>query len=141
MLSGVKWDSCLIYLGAVIVNSRCDEEHLHHVDRVVGLLREVGVTLKLPTCLLFLKKVEYPGHESTPGHLDVLETHTRAFRGSTFPKTRTQVRSFIGMCNVFPRFVRNFSRVALHLTEPMGATAPVQEPPPTVAQEHTFQEL
>jgi len=48
MLSGVKWQSCLIYLDDVIVYSKTEEEHVGHVDRVMRLLRDTGVTLRLP---------------------------------------------------------------------------------------------
>jgi len=48
ILSGVKWQSCLIYLDDVIVYSKTDEEHIGHVDHVLRLLREAGVTLRLP---------------------------------------------------------------------------------------------
>jgi len=48
------------------------------------------------------------------------------------------VRSFIGMCNVFRRFVPNFARIATPLTDLMGSTAPVT---PTPEQLVAFEEL
>lgn len=44
ILSGVKWQSSLEYLDEGIVDSKSQEEHLHHVDRVLGRLRAAGVT-------------------------------------------------------------------------------------------------
>ena len=48
ILSAVKWQSYLIYLDDVIVYSKTEEEHVGHVDRVLRLLRDAGVTLRLP---------------------------------------------------------------------------------------------
>jgi len=59
ILSGVKWQSCLIYLDDVIVYSKTEEEHVGHVDRVLRLLLEAGVKLPLPKCRFFRKTVEY----------------------------------------------------------------------------------
>lgn len=44
ILSGVKWQSGLIYLDDVIVYSMSEEEHLHHLDQVLGLFRAASVT-------------------------------------------------------------------------------------------------
>jgi len=46
ILSGVKWWSCLIYLGGLIEFSKKEAEHVSHVDRVLLLLRGQGVTLR-----------------------------------------------------------------------------------------------
>jgi len=131
ILFGVKWQSCLIYLDDVIVYSQTEEEHIGHVDHVLRLRREAGVTLRLPKCLLFCTTVEYLGHEIQPGRLGVMDAHTRALREAHFPTNRSHVRSFVGMCNVFRRFVPIFARMAAPLTELMGSMAPVFLPPAT----------
>ena len=63
ILAGVKLQSCLIYLDDVIVYSKTEEEHIGHVDHVLRLLREAGVTLRLPKCRFFRTTVEYLEHE------------------------------------------------------------------------------
>ena len=52
VLSGVRWQSCLIYLDDVIVFSRTTEDHLRHVDEILTLFRNAGVTLKLKMRIL-----------------------------------------------------------------------------------------
>jgi len=60
-----------------------------------------------------------------------MDEHTRALRAAHLFTTRAQVRSFVGMRNVFNRFVLNFARIATPLTELMGSTAPVLVTPAT----------
>jgi len=141
ILSGVKWQSCLIYLDDVIVASNSEKEHIGHVDHVLRLLREAGVTLRLPKCRLFRTTLEYLGHEIKPGRLGVMDAHTRALRKAHFPTTRTHVRSFVGMCNVFRRFVPIFACMAAPLTDPMGSTTPVLVPPARPLQLLAFDRL
>lgn len=125
----------------MIVYSKTEEEHVKHVDVVLGLLRHAGVTLKLPKCRLFRKTVEHLGHEITPGRLAVVDAHTRALRDAAFPVTRTQVRSFVGMANLFRRFAPNFARIAKPLTDLQGSLAPALVPPPTAPQLASFEAL
>jgi len=97
ILSGVKWQSCLIYFDDDIVYSKTEEEHIGHVDHVLRLLREAGVTLRLPKCRIFHTTVENLGHEIEPVRLGGMDAHTRALREAHLSTTRTQVRSFVGM--------------------------------------------
>ena len=101
ILSRVKWQICLIYLDDVIVYFKAEEEHIGLVEHVLRLLREAGVIIRLPKCRFFRTTVEYLGHEIKPGRLGVMDAHTRALREAEFLTARTQVRSFVGMCNVF----------------------------------------
>jgi len=119
ILCGVKWQSCLIYIDDVIVYYRTEEEHVGHVDRVLRQLRDAGVTLRLPKCQFFRKPVEYRGDEIKPGRLGVMDAHTRALLEAQLLTTRTQVRSFVGMCNVMRQFVTNFSGMAAPMTDLM----------------------
>jgi len=126
ILSGVKWQSCLIFLDDVIVYSKTEREHVGHVDRVLRLLRDAEITLRLPKCRFFRKTVKNLEHEIKPGRLGVVEAHTRVL-----PTTRTHVRSFVRMCNVYRRFVPSLARMAAPLTDLMGSAAPVLVPPAT----------
>jgi len=58
ILSALKWQSCLIDLDDFIVYFKTEEEHIGHVDQVLRLLREAGVTLRLPKCRFFRTTVE-----------------------------------------------------------------------------------
>jgi len=76
-----------------------------------------------------------------PGRLGVMDAHTRALRETHFAMTRTQVRSFVRMCNVFRRFVPKFARMAAPLADLMGSTAPDLVPPATLLQQQAFDRL
>ena len=117
ILSGVRWQTCLIYLDDVIVFSKNEKEHVAHVDEVLTLLRSAGTSLKLKKCEFFKPKVDYLGHVITPGKLAVATENTKAFEHAAFPRIATQVRSFLGAGNVYRRFVKNFSGI----TKPLNS--------------------
>ena len=86
ILSGVRWQTCLIYLDDVIIFSKDIKSHLGHVDEILTLLGQAGITLKLKKCEFFQPRVDYLGHVITPGKLAVALDNTKAFADCTFPR-------------------------------------------------------
>ena len=112
ILSGVRWKLCLIYLHDFVVFPRTMENHLRHVDEILTLLRNAGVTLKLKKCAFFQPRVGYLGNFITPEKLSVATENTKTFAHATFPQYTTQRRSFLGAANVYRRFVAGYFVIA-----------------------------
>ena len=75
------------------------------------------VTLKIAKCKFFTTTVEYLGHIIRPGKLEVDQTNTKSLREAKPPTTRTQIRSFLDLVNVYRRFIDRFSKKAGPLSE------------------------
>jgi Reverse transcriptase (RNA-dependent DNA polymerase) len=115
IISGLKWRTRLVYLDDVIIYSTDRETPLRHVDEALALLREAGLSLKLAKCHFFKDTVDYFGHVIRPGRLGVAENNTDSLKGATLPRTQTELRSFLGLCNVYRRFVPRFAALAAPL--------------------------
>jgi len=110
ILSGLKWQLCLVYLDDVIICSAPAEQHVKDVDVVLTQLREAGLTLTLEKCTWFSDEVEYLGHIMRPGQLHAHNKNVDALKHGFFPTTKTQLKSFLGLCNVYRRFVKDFAK-------------------------------
>ena len=141
ILSGVRWQICLVYLDDFIVFSRTHEEHADHLDTVLSLLRTAGMSLKLKRCSFFRPMVHYLGHVISPGKLSMADTAADAFKTFTFPRTLMQVRSFLGACNVYRRFVKAFAKIARPLTDITRKDAAPDYDNPTETQLQAFEDL
>jgi len=129
ILSGLKWQLCLVYIDDVIIFSASAEQHVKDVDVVLTRLREAGVTLNVEKCTWFSDEVEYLGHIVRPGQLHVHNKNVDALKHASFPTTKTQLKSFLGMCNVYRRFVNDFAKRA----KPLNAMTRAEVPPVTKA--------
>jgi len=141
ILSGLKWQICLVYLDDVIIFSANAEQHVKDVDTVLHRLREAGVTLNLEKCTWFSDEVEYLGHIVRPGQLHVHNKIVDSLKHAKFPTTKTQLKSFLGMCNVYRRFVKDFAKRAKPLNALTRAEIPPDLPPPTDVAIAAFEDL
>jgi hypothetical protein len=112
ILSKVKWNYALVYLDDVIVYSKCINEHLRHLDEILSLFEGAGASLKLKKCHFFQPTVDYLGHVIHPGKLAVAEKNIDSIKKAIYPKTSTELRSFLGISNVYRRFVDKFANIA-----------------------------
>jgi len=117
------------------------EEHLQHLDKVQTLPGKAGATLKASKCHFFQEEVEYLGHVIRPGRVYVLEKIFRAHRGLRYPETQIQMKSFLGMCGVYRRFVADFAKIAKPLTAFTCTKLPKKLPPPSGKETNAFEIL
>ena len=121
--------------------SKDAETHLRHVDEVLRLLQRIGETLKLRKCSFFQPKVDYLGHVITPGKLSVAVDNSKSFAKAVFPRTITQLHSFLGAANVYRRFVQKYSDIARPLTSVLRKDAEPDWESPTDEQTKAFETL
>ena len=126
ILTKYKWKTCLVYLDDVIIYSKSVEDHIRHVDEILECLAAAGVTLKMKKCKFFTTTVEYLGHIIKPGKLEVDQANTESLRKAQPPTNRSELRSFLGFCNVYRRFIKDFTRLAGPINKLLKKNSPDQ---------------
>lgn len=123
-----KMDESIDSLGEaewfVIIFSKGIEDHIQEVDDILRMLGEADVSLNFAKCTFFAKEIVYLGHDIKPGRLEIQKAHTKCLRDTNPPKTVTELRSFLGACNVFRRFIRGNSRIAAPLYNLLAVLPP-----------------
>jgi hypothetical protein len=66
VLRGLTYDSCLVYLGDVIVVNHTFQEHLLNLQKVFQWFREARLKLNPEKCQLFRREVRYLGRNVSP---------------------------------------------------------------------------
>ena len=82
--------------------------------------------LKLRKCECFVEKIKYLGHVVRPGTLEIDAARIAALEQVRYPQTQTQLRSFLGLCNVYRRFVPHYAKIAHPLNQLLKKGQPVQ---------------
>lgn len=76
IFASVRLQLNLLYLDDIVVFSRSLAVHIEQVRRVLRLLYEAVVTIKLKKCKFFAETVDYVGHAIRPGRLEHAEHAT-----------------------------------------------------------------
>jgi hypothetical protein len=125
--------SVLVFLDDILIFSRTKEEHIKHVREVLERLRQQKLYAKLSKCELFRNEVEFLGHRIGAGGLAVSQDKVQNVREWPAPKNVHDVRSFLGLAGFYRRFVKDYSKIALPLTELTKTTTTFEWGPTQIA--------
>lgn len=100
LLSKFNWQTCLIYLGTVVVFTQSSDAHLKNVDMVMSTLHKADVSLNLKKCLFITDSAKYLGLIIKPGALTLKEAHIKKLSQLQHPRSITGPRYFIRLCNL-----------------------------------------
>ena len=120
VLAGLHWEICLIYLDDVIVTGKTFDDMLTNLSTVLERFRDAGLKLKPNKCHLFAEEVEFLGHLISSEGIRTDPKKTEAIRTWPIPGCLRDVRSLLGLCSYYRRFIYRFAELAkpLHrLTE------------------------
>ncbi len=105
-----------VYIDDVLVVSGNWSEHLVHLKSLFGVLQRAGLTCKLSKCVFGRRRLMFLGHEIGDGVIRVPEARVAAIKNHPEPKTRKQLKAFLGLIGYYRRFIEGFHKWSALLT-------------------------
>lgn len=116
-LGDMNFLEVLVYLDDLIVFGRTLEEHNQRLLKVLDRLREEGLKLSLDKCQFCRTSVTYVGHIVSQDGIATDPSKVEAVVNWPRPQTVTQLRSFLGFCGYYRRFVKGYSSLCRPLNQ------------------------
>lgn len=114
----------LVYLDDLIVFGATLEEHEQRLLKVLDRLQEEGLKLSLDKCQFCQPSVSYVGHIVSQDGVATDPKKTEAVTTWPRPTTVTALRSFLGFCGYYRRFVKDYAKVAFPLNQLLSGYPP-----------------
>ena len=112
-----------VYLDDVIVYSRTWEDHLDHLDQVFTRLHKAGLKLGREKCFFAKSQIQFLGHVVSKDGIKPDPQKLELLKNWPIPKTKKDVRSFIGFASYYRKFIEKFSEIAQPLHKIMNEKA------------------
>ena len=109
-------DFVIVFLDDILIFSKSLEEHKQHVKQVLQILRKNKLYAKQSKCEFFKKSISFLGHVVGEKGISMEEDKVEAIKKWPVPSNVKGVRAFLGLAGYYRRFVKNFSKISLPLT-------------------------
>ncbi|PRP72900.1 retrotransposable element protein, partial [Planoprotostelium fungivorum] len=105
-----------IYLDDFLIYSQSREEHVQHVRRVLKRVIDHKLSVNLKKCEFHSQKVKFLGYEVTPDGIHMCADRVESIRNWAPPVNLKALQSFLGFCNFYRGFIRNYSSIVTPMT-------------------------
>jgi len=112
VLTGLNWQSCLVYIDDIIVFSRSQEQQLTRLAAVFDRLAENNLKIKPSKICLFQRELIFLGYKISEHGIAADPEKTRTVLEMAVPKNIKELRSYLGCFGYYRKFISQFSQVA-----------------------------
>ncbi|XP_071944659.1 uncharacterized protein [Antedon mediterranea] len=112
------------YMDDLVIFSPDWESHIHHLRDIFQTLKQANLTVKPAKCSFAHSKVHYLGYVVGEGMIRPQKTKVEAVVQWEKPKTKKDVKSFLGLTGYYRKFIPNYADIAAPLTDLTGKKHP-----------------
>ena len=112
VLVGLTWNITVPYLDECIIFSEKPEEHIKRLQKVLQSFCEANLKINPTKCAFFQTIVQFLGHVISRNGLEADPEKVKAVQNFPIPQYQTDVKSFLGLCSYYRRYIKNFAMIA-----------------------------
>ena len=102
---------CYVYIDDLLIASSSPEEHTQHLRLVLERLSDHGIVINIARSVFGVPSLDFLGHHVDSEGIRPLDEKVQAIRDFPQPTTQRKLREFLGLVNVYHRFVPNCANI------------------------------
>ncbi|GFV70252.1 retrovirus-related Pol polyprotein from transposon 297 [Trichonephila clavipes] len=140
LLNGLE-DFVVPFLDDIAIFSDTWESHIKHMETVLQRIKRAKLTIKPSKCKFAQQNVKFLGHIVGQGFRTPSEIKIQAVLEFPTPRTKTQIRAFLGIAGYYQKYINLFSVIAAPLMDALKGRAKKGEIKWMTECENAFREL
>lgn len=109
-----------VYIDDLLVVSKSFDTHLDRLRTVAKCLRDANLTINVAKSKFCMREIRYLGHIVGDGCIKPDPNKVDAITNFPIPRNIRQVRSFLGMCGWYQRYISGFAAITAPITDLLG---------------------
>ncbi|GFO08797.1 Zinc finger protein [Plakobranchus ocellatus] len=105
------------YIDDLLIHTETWEAHVKTLSELFRRLEEANFTVRPVKCLLGSRTVDFLGHSLGRGAIGLQDENVEKVRNAPRPKTKREVKAFLGLVGYYKEFVPNFAAVSAPLSD------------------------
>jgi len=117
ILGDIHTDGTAVYLDDILIFTETIDRHYEVLEKVLERIGRAGLRVTPDKCKLLRTEIKFLGHvvnkdgiKTDPGKIEAIKSFAR-------PKCVKNLRSFLGICNYYRRFIKEYSKKSRVLEE------------------------
>ena len=106
------------YIDDCLVRTESWEQHMKTLREFLERVRQANLTVRPSKCEIGFENMEFVGHEVKKGKTGLHADNVKKIREAPRPKTKTQVRSFLGLTGFYRGYIDKYAEIAEHTDRP-----------------------
>ncbi|UYV65033.1 K02A2.6-like, partial [Cordylochernes scorpioides] len=114
----------LNYFDDIIIHSKPYEEHIKHLDDILGIFEQEDIKLNLNKCKFLQKEIQFLGYTINSGKYTPNNTNIEAILKLNRPYNIKTLQRFLGTINIYNKFIPHYAQIRAPLNELLLKNAP-----------------
>eukprot|EP00112_Aurelia_sp_Birch-Aquarium-sp1_P002846 Seg1316.1 transcript_id=Seg1316.1/GoldUCD/mRNA.D3Y31 product="Retrovirus-related Pol polyprotein from transposon 17.6" pseudo=true protein_id=Seg1316.1/GoldUCD/D3Y31 len=115
LLAGL--DNVDSYIDDILIHTRTWEEHMQALRELFSRMLKWGITARPSKCVFGGEAVDFIGHQIGRGELGLHDENVKKVRDAPRPRTKKEVKSFLGLTGYYRNFFPNYAAIASPLSD------------------------
>ncbi|GFX17698.1 retrovirus-related Pol polyprotein from transposon 17.6 [Trichonephila clavipes] len=126
VLGDLLHNGALVYIDDIILFTETIDEHFELLSKVFERFERVHLKFNPSKCQFLTKSCKFLGFVVTPEGILIDKDKSVSINEFPVPTDQKQIKSFLGCCNFYRRYIKNFAKRALPLTNLLRKDTPFE---------------